>query len=201
MIERDSVTERQARGQLCCTTATVCLETVPFHWVHAWAERLDASGVAFRFYHVPSITRTPVFVCELNDFVKEAAPYRVIHGRGCHPVPEIALFKAFAEAAQARVTYIAGAREDLVPAEYSPAAAEVVKLGFGLPLPSGMAGVDWSTIDAGPSGPVETTAALAAAGYDQVAAIELAKFDGISVVRAFVCGLGSLDRRRRNPFC
>jgi YcaO-like protein with predicted kinase domain len=42
-------------------------------------------------------------------------------GAGCHPAREIALLRALTEAAQARTTFIVGARDDLGPAAYSPA--------------------------------------------------------------------------------
>ncbi len=37
---------------------------------------------------------------------------------GCHPVREIALLRALTEAAQSRLTYIAGSRDDCFPAAY-----------------------------------------------------------------------------------
>jgi ribosomal protein S12 methylthiotransferase accessory factor len=199
LIERDAVTEWQTRGLLACTASTLAIDTVPFDWLHAWAERLEAEAIGLRFYHVPSLTGTPVFLCELNDLRKDAAPYRAIQGRGCHPVPELALFKALAEALQARTTYIAGAREDLLPSEYLPGDTRLIRIGGGLPLPPGMAGVDWGSIGPGPHGAEAIAATLAAAGYPQIALVELGQNVGICTVRAFVCGLGSHQRRRRPP--
>jgi len=49
-------------------------------------------------------------------FAKLVAPDLPVvwHGSGCHPSPEVALSRALTEAAQSRLTYIAGARDDLV---------------------------------------------------------------------------------------
>jgi ribosomal protein S12 methylthiotransferase accessory factor len=198
-IERDAVTEWQAGGLLACTAGTLQIDSVPFAWFRHWVERLNEEAIAIRFFHVPSVTASPVFICELNDGGKEAAPYRINQGRGCHPVPELALFKALAEALQARATYIAGARDDLFPDDYRAATRGVVRLGFGLPLAVGMAGVHWNEIQPGPAGSAAIAAALDRVGYSRIAVVELARVHGLSIVRAFVCGLGSLERRRRAP--
>lgn len=198
LIERDAVTEWQAQGVLACTASALELDSVPHAWLHVWSGRLRRAAVAMRIYHVPSVTGTPVFACELNDYGKSSVSYRTIQGRGCHAMPEIALFKALAEALQARATYIAGAREDLVGADYLPAPAGLVEVMFGLPLPSGIAGIEWSRIAPGPVGVDAIVAALGLSGYDRIAIVELARTDAFHVVRAFICGLGSLRRRRRS---
>ena len=87
-------------------------ETVPFEWFGFWRERIAAAGITMRCYAVPALTGSPLFVVELRDRSKGAAPYLTLSGRSCHSDPEVALFKAMAEAIQGRATYIAGARED-----------------------------------------------------------------------------------------
>lgn len=198
IVERDAVTEWSAHGLIACTESVLRLETVPFDWLHAWCDRLREADSPARFYYVPSITGTPVFVCELNDVGKDAAAYRAVHGRGCHPLPEVALFKALAEAIQSRATFIAGARDDILPSDYARHAGGVI-VAYGLPLASGMRGVRWSDIERGPAGVNAILMALAEAGYPQIAMVELGTPHGLHVVRTFVCGLGSMDRRRRAP--
>jgi len=197
LIERDAVMEWQLRGLLACTRDVLRLESVPFAWLQEWRERVESAGACLRFYRVPSISGTPAFVCELNDLGKDGAPYRAVHGRGCHALPEIALFKALAEAIQSRATFIAGARDDLLPSAYSRESRATATLAFGLPLPPGMSGVVWDTIEPGPIGPEMIAEALARAGYPQIALLELGKPQGFHVVRTFVFGLGSTSRRRR----
>ncbi|HET9427449.1 MAG TPA: YcaO-like family protein [Allosphingosinicella sp.] len=196
LIERDSVIEWQAAGLLAAMESTVDLDSVPFAWLRLLRERIAATGAFVRCYYVPSITGSPVFACEINDLAKDGRAYRAIQGRGCHPLPEIALFKALAEAIQGRATYIAGARDDLMPSDYV-ANDSAIQIAFGFPLPPDMEGVDFAEIASGPSGAAELAAALEVAGYDQIAVIDLAQPTGLNVVRAFVCGLGSLVRRRR----
>ncbi len=197
-IERDSVTEWQARGMLACTEDVVRLDSVPFDWLHDLKGCVARAGASLRCYRVPSITGTPVFACEINDPGKAVAAYRATNGRGCHPLPEIALFRAVAEAIQARATFIAGAREDLQPSRYEPL-QDRIEIAFGLPLPPGSRGVSWDEIEAAPLGAAVTIDALGRAGYRQVALVKLAMPEDFHVVRVLVPGLGSMHRRRRLP--
>lgn len=197
IVERDAVVEWKSRGLFACTADALQVETVPFDWFHDWIGRIEAAGADPAFYLVPSITGTPVFVCELNDFDKDGAPYRATWGSGCHPYPELALFKALAEAVQSRATIISGARDDL-PSKYRRVGDGAV-VAFGLPLAPSMKGRGWDEIDPGPVGCGALAEALARAGYPQVAIFALGAPEGLYVVKAFVCGLGANERRRRAP--
>lgn len=196
-LERDAVSTWQREGLLERMGSTIALDSIPYGWFSLWRERLASAGAALRLYRVPTLTGTPLIACEINDLSKDGYHYRAGQGRGCHATPEMALFKALAEALQARVTVIAGARDDLFREDYAtPAGVHVV---FGLPLPPGMNGIDWNVIEPGPRSPEALAEHLARASYPQVAAIELAAPCGLSVVRVFVCGLGSFRRTRREP--
>lgn len=59
----------------------------------------------------------PVYYCSIDD----ANPFgalRTFGGSGCHLSKDIALSRALTEAAQSRLTFIAGSRDDLFPGEY-----------------------------------------------------------------------------------
>ena len=59
----------------------------------------------------------PVYYCSIDD----ANPFGAIRrfgGSGCHLSKDIALSRALTEAAQSRLTFIAGSRDDLFPEEY-----------------------------------------------------------------------------------
>lgn len=197
-IERDAVAHWQESPLPTRMACTLDPDSVPFDWFALWRERLEKAGVAVRLYVVPTLSDTPLFACELNDLSKDGAAYAASQGRGCHAVPEIALFKALAEALQARLTVIAGARDDLFASHYT-AAKRGIRVAFGLPLPPGMDGVGWSAVAPGPGTPEALVGALARAGYPQVAIVDLGSRHGFTIVRAFVCGLGSMRRRRRPP--
>jgi ribosomal protein S12 methylthiotransferase accessory factor len=198
LIERDSVTEWQAGGLLARMDATLDLDSVPFDWLQLWRARIAQAGAALRFYRVPTLTGTPLFACEINDLAKEGAYYGMTEGRGCHAEPEIALFKALAEALQTRLTAIAGSRDDLFDSHYAPRAGGV-RVAFGLPLPDGMTGVRWETIAPGPRTWPELAERLARAGYRRIGVVPLGTGHGFETVRAFVGGLGAMRRRRRAP--
>ncbi len=197
-IERDAVTEWQAEGLLGALAAVVDLDSVPFDWFALWRERLASAGAWLQVYRVPTLTGTPLFACEVNDLGKDNVVYRAVQGRGCHAFPEIALFKALAEALQARLTLIAGSRDDLPPSTYGRSSPGAV-VAFAPPLPVDAPALAWEEIPSGPAEPEEIAEALARAGYPDVAVIELGRSQGFVVVRAFVCGLGSMRRRRRPP--
>jgi ribosomal protein S12 methylthiotransferase accessory factor len=199
LIERDSVREWQEIGLVGRMACALDLDTIPFGWFGHWHERIEAAGADLLVYHVPSLTGSPVFACEINDIGKGARPYLAIQGRGCHPLPEIALFKAVAEALQGRTTFIAGARDDMLPGDYNRREGEGILIAFGLPLPPGIAGVDFAGVPAGPIGAAAVGEALAAAGYGRIAVVDLAAPPGLHILRTFVCGLGSFTRRRRPP--
>jgi YcaO-like protein with predicted kinase domain len=73
--------------------------------------RLRRAGGRVRIFDVTCGIAVPAF------FVEAVFPDlpRVWMGSGCHPAPEVALSRALTEAAQSRLTYIAGARDDIVP--------------------------------------------------------------------------------------
>ena len=196
LIERDAVVEWLAGDIADRIACTVTPATIPCGWYHDIAERVEAEGARLRCYLVQSLTGTPVFACEINDPHKEALPYRTANGRAAHPLPEIALFKAVAEACQARAAFIAGARDDLYPSRYGATETSILS-AFGFPVPPGMATVDFASIGQGPQTLESLCAALVHAGYSQGTAITLAEPPGLCVVRAFVSGLGSMSRRRR----
>jgi len=198
-VERDAVTEWQADSLLDRMACTLDLDSVPFPWLGLWRQRLRAESIGIRFYRVPSLSGTPVFACELNDLCKQGERYRAIQGRGCHAIPEIALFKALAEALQVRITLISGGRDDLMPSGYGSRGDQGIRVTFGLPLPAGMRGVDWDEISPGPTGPAAIAGALERTGYGRIGIVELGRPEVLFVVRAYVCGLGSIRRRRRAP--
>ncbi len=192
------MTEWQADGIAATMASVLELDSVPFGWLGRWRERIERAGASLQVYRVPTLTGSPLFACEINDLDKDSRVYRAVQGRGCHALPEIALFKALAEALQARVTLIAGSRDDQLPSAYSRRAPGIV-MAFGLPLPPGAASVAWDDIAPGPSDPEQVAETLARKGYSQVAVLELARPRGLTVARIFVCGLGSMRRRRRPP--
>jgi len=77
------------------------------------------AGVAVAVSDITSDVGLPAFRCEIAE--AEQDPLNSLPGAlgmGCHPAREVALLRALTEAAQSRVTVIAGSRDDVFRAEY-----------------------------------------------------------------------------------
>jgi YcaO-like protein with predicted kinase domain len=83
-------------------------------------ERYDAAGVEVAVWETTSDIGIPAFSCRIGERTTDAS--RLLYdagGMGCHPRREIALLRALTEAAQSRVTIIAGSRDDADREEYA----------------------------------------------------------------------------------
>lgn len=93
--------------------------------------RFAAAGVAVDTRWLPSPTGLP---CVTARVVSSDYPL-VAGGHGCHLSIEIATTRALTEAAQSRLGFISGARDDLTLAQYRPVyRLEPAPSGFGLAL-------------------------------------------------------------------
>ncbi len=84
-------------------------------------DRFAAAGLDAGIWNITSDTGVPVFHCMICEAGSRTGHIGI--GSGCHPDRAIALLRALTEAAQTRLTYISGARDDLDPEEFTPAAA------------------------------------------------------------------------------
>lgn len=80
-------------------------------------QQFEQAGLRCAIWDVTSDTAVPTFVAVVRD--PSAQEDHVGLGSGTHPDPGIALHRALNEAAQTRLNYISGARDDLFHAEYS----------------------------------------------------------------------------------
>lgn len=138
----------------------------------------------------------PVAACSIID-ADESGRWRNLppfNGYGCHLNPTIALSRAMTEAAQSRLTYIAGGREDIGLQDYHrsghPDDLSAYRVLFCQSATLNFAhfgGVQGSNFRAD----FEIMAGLlSVAGYDQVIAVDLTKHEiGVPVVRAVIPGL------------
>lgn len=80
----------------------------------------EDAAIDVTVWDVTSDVGVPAFYCLICD--AQHAYSDPEFGAGCHPCREIALLRALTEAAQARLTFIAGVRDDIGPECYLPAA-------------------------------------------------------------------------------
>jgi ribosomal protein S12 methylthiotransferase accessory factor len=88
--------------------------------LHHLLDQFGDAGISVSMWDMTSDVGIPVYCCS----IKETNPFGAIQsfgGSGCHLSKEIALSRALTEAAQSRLTFIAGSRDDLFPDQYEPA--------------------------------------------------------------------------------
>ncbi len=196
VIERDAVALWQAGGLAAQASRRLDLATIDDPASRALLAFYDAAGIAVRVWDAASNIGVPVFLCQIRDAAPgEADRLRRWHGAGCHPDRAVALSRALTEAAQARLTYIAGIRDDLAPPEYAdpPGAA------IGDALTDAIAAVSPAVRFGGIAQHAgddlaedlrRLLARLRAIGVEQVVARDLTRAEfGIPVVRVVIPGL------------
>ncbi len=155
--------------------------------------RITGAGVDAGIWETTSDAGVAAFRCMICE--AGGRPGHIGIGDGCHPDRAIALLRALTEAAQTRLTYISGARDDLDPAEFTQAAL-AEKTAHVRGLIDGTAPV--RSFGACPSFAGATFGAdldwlvgrLAAIGVTQVLRVDLTRAEmGIAVVRAVIPGL------------
>ncbi|WP_158266792.1 YcaO-like family protein, partial [Alsobacter soli] len=157
-------------------------------------ERFASAGVRVRLWDATSDAGVPTYLALAVDAGETATDPEV--GSACHPSPVAAMVKALAEAAQARTTWIAGARDDFEPALYQASARsrrrrDSTRWLDGPADAPPEARPDLSTDSV--LGDLEAILdRLAAVGIEQVLYVDLTRPDiGIPVVRTLVPGLES----------
>jgi ribosomal protein S12 methylthiotransferase accessory factor len=120
VIERDC----EWRWEWMSTTAHRAREldgdTVDSPMLRQLLDQFARAEVSVRMWDMTSKVGVPAYRCTIDDAgpLGRSGPY---YGSGCHLSTEIALSRALTEAAQSRLTFIAGSRDDLYPSCYEPA--------------------------------------------------------------------------------
>jgi ribosomal protein S12 methylthiotransferase accessory factor len=112
VIERDATTRWKLKKEPDRERRRLRLETVDDPSCQELLAKYDHAGLAVAIWDVTSDIRIATFACTVvsrEDWTWHSA---VAMGYGCHPLREIALSRALTEAAQCRLTMIAGVRDD-----------------------------------------------------------------------------------------
>ncbi len=197
LVERDSTALwhlRGAEGRALCGLDQASVTDPDCREVLA---RFATAGMAVSIWETSSDTGIPAFFCLITD-QRDPLGHRGI-GAGCHALPGIALMRALTEAAQVRMTYISGARDDLTPTDYLPEAqaekAAQARVWQDQHRPSrrfDQITGQFSTHFTGDLGWLLTR--LAAVGITEAVAVDLRRHEfGLNVVRVVIPGLEGLD--------
>jgi ribosomal protein S12 methylthiotransferase accessory factor len=119
VIERDAEAAWRARGG----DRRIVLDTITSPTVRGLIDRIAAAGARVWLWDLTSDVGVPVIACALLEDPHGPAWRSVgfYQGFGAHLSPEVAIARALTEAAQTRLTYIAGGRDDFFPADYARA--------------------------------------------------------------------------------
>jgi YcaO-like protein with predicted kinase domain len=117
VIERDA----EAAWRRAGSDRRLVLDTIPDPVCRALIDRITATGARIWIWDLEGII--PVVGCAIMEDPREPA-WRTLgfyQGFGAHVDARIAIARAITEAAQTRLTYIAGARDDFFPFDYARA--------------------------------------------------------------------------------
>jgi len=119
VIERDA----EAAWRRAGSDRRLVLDSIADPGCRALIERITAAGARVFVWDVTGAAAIPVIGAAIMEDPREPA-WRTLgfyQGFGAHWLPEVAIARALTEAAQTRLTYIAGARDDFFPADYARA--------------------------------------------------------------------------------
>jgi YcaO-like protein with predicted kinase domain len=119
LIERDAVALWIAKPVVARASCLLDLASVDDVDCRALLDKYRVAQIAVRVWDVTTDIGVAAFFCE----IREPPPSDIgrltrFHGAGCHADRGIALVRALTEAAQTRLTYIVGIRDDLSTAAY-----------------------------------------------------------------------------------
>jgi len=196
LVERDAVALWIARPLRRRSACALDLASVDDPDCGALLARYEAAGIGVRVWHVTTDIGLATFLCEIRD-LSAGDPRRPsrFHGSGCHADRAIALTRALTEAAQTRLTYIAGTRDDLSSAEYRATPDDEIRDAL---LDALACETPPTPLEAAPSFVTDdlgedlrwALGRLSAIGIDRVIAVDLTRPDlMIPVVRLVIPGL------------
>ena len=196
LIERDAVALWIARPLRRRASRALDLASVDDPDCGTLIALYAAAGIAVRVWNVTTDIGIAAFLCEIRDLsAGDPQPLSRFHGSGCHADRTIALARALTEAAQTRLTYIAGIRDDLSPEEYATAPGDEIRDALLDALARETAPVPFAAV---PNFAADDLAEdlrwalgrLAATGIERVIAVDLTRQDLlIPVVRLVIPGI------------
>jgi ribosomal protein S12 methylthiotransferase accessory factor len=113
VVERDASTLWSRLPRHLQDGTRLDLDSVDDPACRAALQRFDAADVAVAAWEATTDVGLPVFICVIAERDPTLLrPIGAAWGAGCHPARGVALHRALTEAAQSRLTLIAGSRDD-----------------------------------------------------------------------------------------
>ena len=200
VIERDATTLWHLLDPSRQAATGIDLETVDDPGCRAALARFEAANVAVAAWETTSDVGVPAFLCRIVDRAEDRArSLRPAAGMGCHPDKGIALLRALTEAAQSRLTFISGARDDLDRDGYRRFLDPEAQDDWRRTVTEGVPARNFQEVVTRNSNSLANDidwmiGRLKSIGIEQVLAVDLTKPEiGLPVVRIVVPGLEGVD--------
>jgi len=190
VIERDAVCLWSYKPDAAAEATAISPAAFGDPAVDALADKVARAGYRLRLFDQTNNIGVPVIYAALFPADGADKHFDVATGASCHPIAAVAARRAIVEAAQTRITNIAGARDDIVEGEYDEQLGRSIAVltqatpatrpaPTGLPADSGEAALI-AALQAG----------LAKAGLHRIVVIPLGGEQfGIRVAKIYVPGL------------
>ena len=200
LVERDAATLWRLTPPEAQAETRIDPATVADPVCRSLLDRFDDAGVEAGLWDITSDIGLPAFLCRIAT--REDAPQHSIRpamGMGCHAARDVALSRALTEAAQSRLTFIAGARDDMPRSEYERHLDPARHARWKASITEGAGRRDFAAVPSLAGRTIEEDLAaqldrLRAVGIEEAVAVDLTKPEfGIAVVRMVVPGLEGLD--------
>jgi ribosomal protein S12 methylthiotransferase accessory factor len=196
VVERDATTLWYQLDKKSQQHTRLDLQTVNDPGCRSVLDRYERAGISVAVWETTSDVGISSFLCMIMEtFDDPLRPLYPTAGMGCHPVRRISLLRALTEAAQSRLTAIAGSRDDLPRSDYERfrnidlLEANRTRMEHEGLLHDFVVGPDWNrdTFEEDVKWELER---LRAVGIERVIAVDLTKKEfGIPVVRVVIPGL------------
>jgi ribosomal protein S12 methylthiotransferase accessory factor len=196
VVERDATTLFQVLEEKQQAARRVDLSTVIDPTCRQILSRLSDAQIGEIVWDTTTEIGIPAFLCSILDASSDVFETQFTSsGMGCHPTKEVALLRALTEAAQSRLTLIAGTRDDMSRSRFRMA-HDRSSLERNQELLSGSGasrdfGFIATHVDSSIAGDVQwQLRQLRAAGFVHVAVVDLTRAElGVPVVRVVIPGL------------
>jgi YcaO-like protein with predicted kinase domain len=195
VIERDAVSVLGFGGESAVDARRVDLSTIDDPVCLDLLQRFERAGVNVAVWDATSDVAVAAFIAlVVNEDAYDPRSLYAARGSGCHPARAVALVRALTEAAQSRLSFIAGSRDDMLRVEYdhvaSPELADRTRVVMAKPQPWSFANAPTHEAASVEADLEHVLASLRHAGFDSAVVVDLRQPEyAIPVVRMLVPGL------------
>jgi ribosomal protein S12 methylthiotransferase accessory factor len=199
VVERDADALWLLADDTTADLARVDLDSVDDERCRAVIDKYRQALINVEVWETTSDVGIPSFRCHIYESEDNPNdPQGTFFGAGCHPSRAVALLRALTEAAQSRLTYISGSRDDIErrdyrrPGDATPAGSHRRASPVSPPPRRFQDGVDYDGETLNDDLRWEL-GRLQAAGLDQVVVVDLSRPEfGVPVVKVVIPGLESV---------